>query len=281
MEDDPETLVSTGWLADRLGQVRVIDASWHLPDAGRDPAAEYAAAHIPGAVYLDFDSVCDPASPLPHAAPAPEVVAARMAALGVSDGDPVVVYDAAGIFSAPRVWWLARRMGLSGWAVLDGGLPKWRAEGRTLEIGAPQVTVGTLRAGALRPVAADADAVAEALGAGTQVVDARSAARFRGDAPEPRPGLRAGHMPAAHNLPWQEVLAPNGTMRDIDGLRAAFEAAGVDPDAPVVTTCGSGVSAAILSLALERLGNRAHRLYDGSWAEWGAEAGGRPVARGS
>ena len=282
--DDPTPLVSTAWLGDRLDDagVRVLDGSWHLPTEGRNARAEFDEAHIPGARFFDIDAVSDEGSALPHMAPGAEVFTERTRDLGVGEGDRVVVYDTRGIFSAARVWWLFRLMGHRDVAVLDGGLPKWRAEGRPVTGDAAAAAPGER---ALRPerqegLIADAAVVARALEMGErQVVDARPAARFRGEAPEPREGLRAGHMPGARNLPFTAVLNPDGTMKDAAGLRAAFEGAGVDPDRPVVTTCGSGVTAAVLSLALARLGNEDVALYDGSWAEWGL-GGDRPVATG-
>ena len=278
MRDDPRTLVSTEWLAQRLGEAGlvVLDASWHMPSAGRDPEAEFRAAHIPGARRFDIDALSDHGSPLPHMAPPVSDFAAWMAREGIGAGTQVVVYDSLGIFSAPRAWWTFRRMGHDRVAVLDGGLPKWLAEKGPVEAGvsAPAISEEP----ALVPDRSwvrTADEVAEALRYGSAVVlDARSAARFRGEAPEPRPGLASGHMPGARSLPFAQVLNPDGTMKDDAALAEALEAAGVDPGRPVVTSCGSGVTAAILSLALERLG-RTHALYDGSWAEWGA--GGRPV----
>ena len=272
MTDDPRTLVSTAWLAEHLGDpdMRVLDASWYLPDAGRDPKADYAAAHIPGARFFDIDEISDTRSELPHMAPPPEKFMSRCRAMGVGDGHQVVVYDSAGLFSAPRVWWLFRLMGKTDVAVLDGGLPKWRAEGRPVEDLPPLTRERHMTAQRQAHLVKDVTQVAQAAKLRDwQIVDARSPERFAGTAPEPRPGLRAGHVPGSCNLPYGDLLNPDGTMKDADGLRAAFEAAGVDLGKPVITTCGSGVTAAILTLALARLGHDRNALYDGSWAEWG------------
>lgn len=271
-KDDPKTLVSTEWLAAHLRDpdLRVLDASWYLPDAGRDAKAEYAAGHIPGARFFDIDEISDQRSALPHMAPPVEKFISRMRAMGVGDGHQVVVYDGAGLFSAARVWWLFRLMGKTDIAVLDGGLPKWRAEGREIEDMPPvmrdrHITVSR-QAGLVKDVTqvAHASKLREA-----EIIDARSAARFKGEAPEPRAGLRSGHIPGSKNVPFATLLDGNGTMKPVPELRAVFEAAGVDLSKPAITTCGSGVTAAVLSLALERIGHRNHALYDGSWAEWG------------
>jgi thiosulfate/3-mercaptopyruvate sulfurtransferase len=271
--DDPRTLVSTDWLAAHLRDpdLRILDASWYLPGSGRDARAEYAAAHIPGARFFDIDEISDQRSALPHMAPPPEKFISRMRAMGVGDGHQVVVYDGSGIFSAPRVWWTFRLMGKQDVAVLDGGLPKWLAEGRETEDLPPTVRDRHMTVQRQAGLVKDVTQVAQSAKLGlAEIIDARPAARFRGEAPEPRPGLRPGHIPGAKNLPYATLLDPDGTMKPPAALKAAFDAAGVDLARPAITTCGSGVSAAILSLALERLGHRNHALYDGSWAEWGA-----------
>ncbi len=266
-------LVSTSWLADHLAapDVRVLDGSYHLPDAGRDAAADYDAGHIPGAVRFDIDEISDDSSPLPHMIPPMEKFVSRIRRLGVGDGHRIVVYDTVGLFSAARVWWTFRYFGHDDVAVLDGGLAKWRAEGREVEDLPPPKRDRHFTPRVRTMLVADVTEVSEALKTGSaQVVDARSPERFAGAAPEPRPGIRPGHMPGAKNVHYKKLLNEDGTMRDLDALRAAFEAAGVDLARPVITSCGSGVTAAILNLALERLGHRDHALYDGSWSEWGA-----------
>jgi thiosulfate/3-mercaptopyruvate sulfurtransferase len=271
-KDDPRTLVSTGWLGAHLEDpdLRILDASWYLPQMARDARAEYAAAHIPGARFFDIDEMSDHRSALPHMAPPPEKFISRMRAMGVGDGHQVVVYDGMGIFSAARVWWTFRLMGKTDVAVLDGGLPKWRAEGRPLEDMPPVLRDRHMTVQRQAGLVKDVTQVAQASKLGDhEILDARSPGRFRGEEPEPRPGLRCGHIPGARNVPFQTLLNPDGTMKDPAALRAVFDAAGVDLARPVITSCGSGVTAAIINLALERIGHRDHALYDGSWAEWG------------
>lgn len=272
MADDPKTLVSTDWLAAHLGDpdLRVLDGSWYLPDMGRNARAEYDEAHIPGARYFDIDDISDQRSALPHMAPPPEKFISRMRAMGVGDGHQVVVYDGMGIFSAARVWWLFKLMGKTDVAVLDGGLPKWKAEGRVLEDMPPMVRDRHITVQRQSHLVRDVAQVAAASKLGDwQILDARAAPRFKGEVPEPRPGLRAGHIPGSKNLPFTELLNADGTMKDLPALKAAFEGADIDLARPVITSCGSGVTAAVLSLALERLGHNRHALYDGSWSEWG------------
>lgn len=273
MKDDPQTLVSTDWLAANLKMpdLRIIDASWYLPAMNRDAKAEYEAAHIPGARYVDIDDISDNRSDLPHMVPPVEKFMSRMRAMGIGDGHQVVVYDGIGMFSAPRIWWLFRLMGKKDIAVLDGGMAKWLAEGRPTEDMAPIVRDRHMTVQRQAAMVRDVTQVSSAAKLKDhEIIDARSPSRFRGDEPEPREGLRAGHIPGSKNVHYATLLNEDGTMKDAGGLKSAFETAGVDLTKPAITTCGSGVTAAILCLAMERMGKKDHSLYDGSWTEWGA-----------
>jgi thiosulfate/3-mercaptopyruvate sulfurtransferase len=269
-----DALVDSEWLAARLEapDVRIVDASWHLPAAGRDAKAEYLEAHIPGAVFFDIDEIADTANPLPHMLPPPEKFASRVRKLGLGDGNRIVVYDSGGWMAAPRAWWMFRVFGHDDVAVLDGGLAKWRAEGRAVDDhpAMPRERHFTARMNTL--LVRDIEQVRAASADGReQIVDARSAGRFSGADPEPRAGLRGGHIPGSLSLPFGELIDPEGrTLLDAGALRERFAAAGVDLGRPVVTTCGSGVSAAVLTLALHLVGHRDLAIYDGSWSEWGS-----------
>ena len=270
--DDPKTLVSTQWLADHLQNpdLRVLDASWYMPDSGRNPRAEYDAAHIPGARFFDIDDISDHRSDLPHMAPPVEKFMSRMRAMGVGDGHQVVVYDGSGLFSAARVWWMFRLMGKFDVAVLDGGFPKWQAEGRPIDDLPPVVRDRHMTVQRQNQMVKDVTQVAAASKLlDHEIIDARAPARFKGEVEEPRPGLRSGHIPNTKNVPFGTLLNEDGTMKSEADLRAVFDAAGVDLGKPAITSCGSGVTAAIINLALERLGRDNHALYDGSWSEWG------------
>jgi len=271
-ESDPKTLVSTEWLARHLNDpdIRIFDASLVLPGDARDPRAAYKQAHIPGARFFDIDEIADLRSGLPHMAPPIEKFMSRMRALGVGDGHQVVVYDFQGLYSAPRIWWLFRLMGKTDIAVLDGGLPKWLAEGRPVTDEPPNIRDRHMTVTRQPDLVKDVTEVATAAKLGDwQLLDARSAGRFRGEEPEPRPGLRSGHIPGARNLPFTELLNADGTMKPADELRALFTAAGIDLERPVISSCGSGVTACVLDLALARIGHPRHAVYDGSWSEWG------------
>jgi len=267
-----QPLVDTEWLAAHLDDddVKVIDSSFYLPAEKRDPRAEYAAAHIPGAVFFDIDEVADKTIPLPHMFPSPETFDAAAGALGIGNGDTVISYDGGKLTGACRAWWMFRAFGHDRVAVLDGGMSKWRAEGRAVSADpvapAPATYRSTFDPAMVQPLDAMMNIVAEG---SMQVLDARSAGRFTGTAPEPRQGLRSGHMPGALNLPYDRLLRDDGTLRPPEELRDLFTGAGIDLGGTVVTSCGSGVSAAVLLLGLYALGHHDNTLYDGSWSEWG------------
>ena len=272
MQDDPKTLVSTEWLHAHLKDpdLRILDGSYYLPQMGRDPRTEYDAAHIPNARFFDIDDVADHGSDLPHMVPPVEKFMSRMRAMGVGDGHQVVVYDGMGLFSAARVWWLFKLMGQNNIAVLDGGLPKWRAEGRPVEDLPPVIRDRHMTVRRQNHMVKDVTQVSAASKLGDyEIIDARSPGRFRGEEPEPRVGLRPGHIPGSKNVCFKELLNADQTMKNPVEMRQIFEAAGVDFNKPAITTCGSGVTAAVLSLGLERIGKTDHSLYDGSWSEWG------------
>ena len=272
MQDDPKTLVSTEWLHAHLKDpdLRILDGSYYLPQMGRDPRAEYDAAHIPNARFFDIDDVSDHGSDLPHMVPPVEKFMSRMRAMGVGDGHQVIVYDGMGLFSAARVWWLFKLMGQNNIAVLDGGLPKWQAEGRPVEDLPPVIRDRHMTVRRQNQMVKDVTQVSAASKLGDyEIIDARSPGRFRGEEPEPRAGLRPGHIPGSKNVCFKDLLNADQTMKNPVEIRQIFEAAGVDFNKPAITTCGSGVTAAVLSLGLERIGKTDHSLYDGSWSEWG------------
>ena len=265
-------LKSTDWLATRPRDrdIVAVDGSYFLPTVKRDARAEYRVGHIPGAVFFDIEEVSDHSTELPHMLPGPTKFGEAAGALGIGDSDTIVVYDSLGLFSAARVWWTFRLFGAKSVFILDGGLPKWNAEGRPLETGETKRVPKTFNAEMNVGAVALLDDVRLAIsGDSVQIVDARSAERFAGKAPEPRPGLRSGHMPGSFNVPYDRLLQ-NGRLAPCERIEAAFTAAGVDLDKPIITSCGSGVTAAILTLALEALGREPKGLYDGSWAEWGS-----------
>ncbi len=263
--------VSTEWLAGHLHDhdLVVVDGSWYLPSENRDAHAEFVRGHIPGAVFFGIDDIADKGTDLPHMLPLPERFGAQVGALGISETDTIVVYDEPGLFSAPRVWWSFRVMGARDVRILEGGGAKWRAEGRPVEAGASRRKPQVFSAVYDSKLVANLMQMRRYVEAGTRtIVDARPAPRFRGEAPEPRPGLKPGHLPGARNVPSAD-LTRDGILKPADELSEIFAAAGVDLGAPIVTTCGSGVTAAALALALEQAGAKDVTVYDGSWAEWG------------
>jgi len=274
-------LVSTDWLAKHLRDrnVAVVDASWALPTHQRDVQAEYRSSHIPGAVFFDIDAISDHSTDLPHMLPGPKQFAEAAGALGISDTDAIVIYDSTGLYSAPRVWWTFRIFGARNVSILDGGLPKWKAEKRPLEEGNATRPAKEFNAEMnVGAVALLADVRMALVDDSVQVVDARSAERFSGEAPEPRPGLRSGHMPRSFNVPYTGLI-DNGRLASGERIAAAFKEGGVDLDKPIITSCGSGITAAILTFALQSIGKEPKGLYDGSWTEWGSRPD-LPVERG-
>jgi thiosulfate/3-mercaptopyruvate sulfurtransferase len=279
--NDP--LVSTEWLASHIddANVKLLDATFKLPGILPLPKDDYLASHIPGAVYFDVDAVSDHANPLPHMFPSAEQFGRDVGALGISNGDTVVIYDAGGWVAAPRAWWMFLSYGHRDVRILNGGLKKWRAEGHPVQAGEVTAKQASFKASYdARRVRSIEQMIANVASRAEQVIDARASERFEGRAPEPRPGIRAGHIPGALNLPYNNLFdAATGTMKPLDELKKAFAGAGVDTAKPIVTSCGSGVSAGVLTLALYRLGVENTALYDGSWSEWG-KADGPPIATG-
>lgn len=273
-EQKSRFVVTADWVEKQLGapEFRIVDASWYLPAHKRTGAAEYAAGHVPGAVFFDLDAIADHATGLPHMLPSPATFADAVGKMGISATDTIVVYDGPGFLSAPRVWWTFRIMGASNVFVMDGGIDGWKAEGRPLDTDLPEPAPATFVTDFHPEMVTSFAAMKEIVASGSmQIGDARSAGRFAAEEPEPRAGLRSGHMPGARNLP-SGVFSENGKFKSLAELRGIFETAGIDLSEPVVTSCGSGITAAIITLALESLGHTDNTLYDGSWTEWGSHA---------
>ena len=272
-KDEPTRLVSTNWLAKHSQDpdLRILDASWYLPRENRNPLEEYSRSHIPGARFFDIDEIADKDTHLPHMVPSQELFAIRVRKMGIDNGHQIVVYDTAGIFSSPRVWWLFKLMGHKDIAVLDGGFPKWLEEGREVEDVPPQVNERHYYSRKQAQLVKSLAEVQKASCEGSpQILDARPKTRFMGLLPEPRPGLRSGNIPNSINLPYTNLLNENGTMKEKQDLLEEFKSSGLDLDKPVITSCGSGITASILFLALDMIGHRNISLYDGSWVEWGS-----------
>ena len=272
-KDEPTRLVSTDWLAKHSQDpdLRILDASWYLPGENRNPLEEYSRSHIPGALFFDIDEIADKDTHLPHMVPSQELFATRVRKMGIDNGHQIVVYDTAGIFSSPRVWWLFKLMGHKDIAVLDGGFPKWLEEGREVEDVPPQVNERHYYSRKQAQLVKSRAEVQKASSEGSsQILDARPKIRFMGLLPEPRPGLRPGNIPNSINLPYTNLLNKNGTMKEKQDLLEELKSSGLDLDKPVITSCGSGITASILFLALDMIGHRNISVYDGSWVEWGS-----------